>query len=98
MEGHNFQQPVELAAGERKTVRFAPDKFAALKIANPKLWWPYQMGAPHLDNAAFTFESGGKASDSAHVRFGIREITSELDKNQNRLFKVNGRRVFVKGG
>src|SRR3954463_2161061 len=25
MEGRNFQQPVELAAGERKTVRFAPD-------------------------------------------------------------------------
>src|SRR4051812_563107 len=98
MEGRNFQQPVELAAGERKTVRFAPDKFAALKVANPTLWWPYQMGAPNLHDATFTFESDGNASDSAHVRFGIREITSELDKNQNRVFKVNGRRVFIKGG
>jgi exo-1,4-beta-D-glucosaminidase len=98
MEGRRLQQTVELAPGEKKTVRFASDKFAVLKVANPKLWWPYQMGTPNLHDATFTFGSDSKVSDSAHVRFGIREITSELDKNQNRLFKVNGRRVFIKGG
>jgi len=98
MEGRNLQQPIELTAGEKKTVRFTPEKFPALKIANPKLWWPYQMGSPDLHYATFAFEQDGKASDSTHVRFGIREITSELDQNQNRLFKVNGRQVFIKGG
>lgn len=97
-EGKHFQQPVELAAGEKKTVRFASDRFAALKVAHPKLWWPYQMGKPDLHSASFTFDVGGKPSDTAQVRFGIREITSELDQNQNRVFKVNGRRVFIKGG
>jgi len=98
MEGVQLEQPVELAAGEKKIVRFTPDQFPKLRINNPKLWWPYQMGPPNLHNATFVFESDGKPSDAANVRFGIREITSELDQDKNRVFKINGRRILIKGG
>src|SRR5271168_73584 len=43
IEGAKISQPVTLNAGEGKTVRFAPEQFAELKVANPKLWWPYAM-------------------------------------------------------
>ena len=92
-----LEQPVELAPGEKKTVRFTPGQFAKLQLQNPKLWWPYQMGTPDLHHATFTFESNGKTSDATKIRFGIREITSELDTNKNRLFRVNGRRILIKG-
>src|SRR3954466_601455 len=45
MDGTTFEQPVELAAGERKVVRFTPEGYPKLKVNDPKIWWPYQMGA-----------------------------------------------------
>jgi exo-1,4-beta-D-glucosaminidase len=95
--GVEIRQPVELAASETKTVRFKPDQFPQLKLESPRLWWPYQMGEPYLYTAKISFESGGKVSDSASVQFGIREVTSELTGQGYRLFKVNGRKVLIRG-
>ena len=47
--GANFEQPVELSAHEQRTVTFTPEQFPQLRIHNPKLWWPSQMGDPHLE-------------------------------------------------
>ena len=58
IEKTRIAQPVTLAAGESKTVRFTPEKFAALKLAHPRLWWPYTMGKPNLYNAKISFEVG----------------------------------------
>jgi exo-1,4-beta-D-glucosaminidase len=95
--GVEIRQPVELAASETKTVRFKPDQFPQLILEHPQLWWPYQMGEPYLYTANISFESGGKVSDSASVQFGIREVTSELTGQGYRLFKVNGRKVLIRG-
>ncbi|HEY8716025.1 MAG TPA: sugar-binding domain-containing protein, partial [Candidatus Acidoferrum sp.] len=93
-----ISQPVTLAAGESKTVRFAPEKFAALKLAHPRLWWPYTIGEPYLYNAKISFLTvGGKVSDSASTDFGIREVTSELTDKNFRLFKINGRPILIRG-
>src|SRR5207237_6497431 len=78
VEGAALEEPVELAAGETKVVAFTPEKHAPLKLAHPRLWWPYQMGAPNLYTAQLEFLLAGKISDSAKVRFGIREVTAEL--------------------
>jgi len=90
-------QPVELAAKETKIVRFSPDQFPQLKLSEPHLWWPYQMGDPYLYTARFRVEIANETSDSASVNFGIREVTSELTETGGRLFKVNGKRVLVRG-
>jgi len=90
-------QPVELAAKETKIVRFAPEQFPQLKLASPHLWWPYQMGDPYLYTAKFRVEISNEISDSASVNFGIREVTSELTESGARLFKVNGKRVLIRG-
>jgi exo-1,4-beta-D-glucosaminidase len=92
-----ISQPVTLAAGETKTVRFAPEKFAALKLAHPRLWWPYTMGEPYLYNAKIAFNIARHESDSASTTFGIREVRSELTDKNSRLFKINGRNVLIRG-
>jgi exo-1,4-beta-D-glucosaminidase len=95
--GEKVQQSVEVAANETKIVRFSPDQFAQLKLAHPHLWWPYQMGEPYLYTAKFRVEIGNEISDSAGLDFGIREVTSELTDQGHRLFKVNGKRVLIRG-
>lgn len=97
VEGRQVKQTVVLAGTEKKTVQFTADDFPELRIANPRLWWPYTMGTPNLYSAALRFEIGGKVSDSARVRFGIHEVTSELTKSGARLFKINGRRILIRG-
>jgi len=97
LESIALQQPVELSAGESKTISFSPDQFSKLKLAHPKIWWPYQMGTPNLNTAKLRFEIGKQISDTASVTFGIREVTSELTDKGHRLFKVNGRKVLIRG-
>jgi exo-1,4-beta-D-glucosaminidase len=97
VDGKMVKQPVELAAGESKTVRFAAAQFAALRFVNPKLWWPYTIGTPYLYRANMRFETANEVSDSAEVTFGIRQVTSELTEKGHRLFKINGRRILIRG-
>jgi exo-1,4-beta-D-glucosaminidase len=97
VDGVELQQPVELSGGESKIVKFAPEQFAKLKLAHPRLWWPYQMGTPNLYSAKLSFYIGKQVSDAASLTFGIREVTSELTDKGHRLFKVNGRKVLVRG-
>jgi exo-1,4-beta-D-glucosaminidase len=97
IDGVQVSQPVTLAAREAKTASFGPDEFRQLKLANPRVWWPYQMGEPNLYTARLAFEIDKQVSDSASVTFGIREVTSELTDKGYRLFKINGRKVLIRG-
>jgi exo-1,4-beta-D-glucosaminidase len=97
LEGIRVSQKVELAASESKTVVFTPDQFPQLRLAQPRLWWPYQMGKPEMYTARLQVEAHGQISDSAVVHFGIREVTSQLTERGYRLFKINGRSLLVRG-
>jgi len=97
IEGIHVSQPVELGPAQSKTVTFAPEQYPQLKLNRPRLWWPYQMGAPEMYSAKLSVESGGQASDAAEVHFGVREVTSELTPQGHRLFKINGRNLLVRG-
>ncbi|HEX4005349.1 MAG TPA: glycosyl hydrolase family 2 [Acidobacteriaceae bacterium] len=96
--GVRFEQPIELAAHQDQTVVFTPQKFPQLRIQNPKLWWPRQMGDPHLERLTMSFTVNGHVTDEQSTDFGIREITSELTANGSRLFRVNGKRILIRGG
>ena len=95
--GVKFEKPVELAAHEDQTVAFSPEQFPALRIQNPKPWWPRQMGDPHLEHLTVRFSTQGRVADEQSVDFGIREITSELTSNGSRLFRVNGKPILIRG-
>jgi len=95
--GVKFEQPVELQAHEDKTVAFTPEQFPVLQIHNPKLWWPYQMGEPHLERLTMSVEVAGVETDEQSTDFGIREITSELTSTGGRLFRINGKAILIRG-
>jgi len=93
-----FAQDVTLAPGETKDISFEPADFPQLIVPHPLLWWPAQMGTPHLHRLQMNFEIKGKASDSAESQFGIRQITSEVTENTRRLFRINGKPLLIRGG
>jgi len=95
--GVRIEQAVDLGPGQDQTVVFSPDTFPQLKLRNPEVWWPYQMGAPHLEKMTLSFVADGKISDEKSVEFGIREITSELTDKGYRLFRVNGKPILIRG-
>jgi len=98
IENIEFAQDVELAAGESKDVTFEPDKFPQLNLANPRLWWPAQMGTPNLYTLNLEFDVDHKTSDKSDTRFGIREVTSELLATDRRAFVINGKKILIRGG
>lgn len=94
-----FAQPVELAAGETRSVAISPAEVPELAVKNPELWWPAQMGKPALHTLELQFETGGEVSDQASIRFGIRQVTSELDATRRILkFSINGKPILIRGG
>jgi exo-1,4-beta-D-glucosaminidase len=95
--GVRIEQNVSLAPHEDKTVVFAPAQFSQLRLRDPHVWWPYQMGQPNLETLTLRFTEGGKVSDEQSVRFGIREITSELTDKGYRLFRINGKTILIRG-
>ena len=92
-----FEQPVELAAGEEKTVVFDAAAYPQLNMRHPRLWWPKGYGAPNLYDANFTFKVGDKVSDTRNFKAGIRQMTFNEDNRILSLF-INGRRFIGRGG
>ena len=106
IEGIHVRQSVYLEPHEEKRVIFAPRGFPALQLARPRVWWPYQMGSPELYDLKLEFtvspemahaSERDRLSDSQHVAFGISQITSELTPEGYRLFRVNGRKLLIRG-
>ena len=48
IENLAFEQPVHLGPKETHVAHFTPEKFPQLTIANPRLWWPAQVGKQDL--------------------------------------------------
>ena len=93
-----FQQPVTLAAHDSAYVQFSPDSYPQLRVSHPQLWWPRELGTPALQTLSLEFVTQGGISDRQSTRFGIREITAEHTPRGAELFRVNGRRILVRGG
>jgi len=96
--GIALEQHVHLAPHEDRTIAFSPEQYPQLHLRNPRLWWPYVMGDPHLEKLSLAFRIEGKTSDEQSIEFGIREITSEFTANGSRLFRVNGKPILIRGG
>lgn len=96
--GIRVEQAVDLAPHEDKAIAFSPEQFPQLRVRDPQIWWPWQMGEPHLETLTMKFASRGELSDEQSVQFGIREVTSELTDKGHRLFSVNGKPILIRGG
>jgi exo-1,4-beta-D-glucosaminidase len=93
-----FERALKLAPREAQLITFSPADTPQLKLRNPKLWWPWQMGEPNLEHLKLQLASGARLLDDQEVTFGIREVTSELTDKGYRLFKINGKPILIRGG
>ncbi len=96
--GRRVSQRVSIPAGQTITVNFRPDAFPQLRLAQPHIWWPIDYGVHPLQTAAVRFVANGRILDQQQIQFGVREITSEFTGNGHRLFRINGKPIFIRGG
>jgi exo-1,4-beta-D-glucosaminidase len=97
-DGVQFHQTCALKPNETQTVRFLPDAYPQLQVKDPKLWWPYGMGAQDLHDLALRFVVGKQESDAQTIKFGIREITAALNSTGALQFSLNGQKILIRGG
>src|SRR5215475_5489246 len=71
-------QSVTVAANTTQTVSFTPASFPGLTIANPQVWWPYQVGAQPLYTLSTSVAQGATTDNTTTETFGIRTVTSYL--------------------
>ena len=96
--GVAVQKEVELAPNSSQKVSLDPQSFPALRVANPKLWWPNGYGPQNLYDLHLSFEQESAASDSTTIPFGVRKITYSVPDSDNLTISVNGVRIFIRGG
>lgn len=93
-----FQKQVTLAASTDLVVKFDPSTAPALRLQNPKLWWPAGYGEPNLYDVKLSFAVGKRAvSDSKSFRTGVRQFTYSEEGGALKIF-INGRRLVPRGG
>jgi Exo-beta-D-glucosaminidase Ig-fold domain/Glycosyl hydrolases family 2/F5/8 type C domain/Glycosyl hydrolases family 2, sugar binding domain len=93
----HVEVPVALAASETKTVQLTPATQPALRLTNPKLWWPVGYGDPNLYPVMMAFVTGAAASDTKSFQVGVRQFTYSEDGGVLRMW-INGRRFIARGG
>jgi len=101
MTSIQVSKKIFLNPDETKEIVFDTKDYQALSIENPYLWYPNGYGEQYLHHLKLTFQTVGKVSDTKELNFGIREITTKLKQIGNdfgRIFYVNGKRIFCKGG
>ncbi len=98
LESSAFAHEAMLAPGETKRVAVSPEQCVCLDIDNPRIWWPVHAGPQNLYDLKLWAEVDGKVSDEESIRFGIRDVSSELTDKGHRVFKVNGKRILIRGG
>lgn len=95
--GAAFSQPVRMDAASAATVVFDPSTHPALRLNNPKLWWPNGYGDPNLYDVELKFVTSGKTSDVRFFRTGVRQFTYSEEGGALRIW-INGRRFVGRGG
>jgi exo-1,4-beta-D-glucosaminidase len=95
--GTEFRRTVTLAAHETKTVTFSPADVPGLHLTEPKVWWPAGMGGQPLYDLDLRATVAGTVSDTAHETFGIRDVRAPLNSDGAREYRINGRKLLIKG-
>ena len=92
--------PATVEAGVSKLVTLSSTQFSELVIAQPSLWWPWQMGEQTMHQLEVSFVLAGSSltSDALSVAFGIRQTESELTADGYRLYKVNKQPILIRAG
>ncbi len=93
-----FKKTITLEPGEKRLIELTPAEFPQLALAHAQLWWPWELGEPHLYPLKLTAKVDGTIADTASTRFGIREVADYLTPEGYRGYTVNGKKILLRGG
>ena len=96
--GIRLRKKVTLTGGQTLRVHFTDSAYPQLKISHPRLWWTHDLGKPNLYTLGIRFSERGTVSDSLGLRFGIRSISGYRTPEGFRGYRLNGKKILVKGG
>ena len=94
----HISQVVALSPGASKKVVFTPDQYHQLSMNHPKLWWTHTLGKPNLYSLNLKFVEDNMVSDQKSTQFGIRSVSEFLTKDGFKGFRLNGKKILIKGG
>lgn len=89
---HTYIDGEPVAASEHSLAHGANDIDWNIDIDEPRLWWPWSLGAQELIDVRVEVLVDGEPSDERTVRTGLREVAMHDWK-----LTVNGERLYVKG-
>lgn len=98
IEHIQFSKQVRLQPGEIREVKITPKEFGQLTVHNPRLWWPHPVGPQEMYELDLNVVVNGRISDSTRVKFGVREVSTYINEEGWRGYKVNGKRILIRGG
>ena len=67
--GVSFGENFTLQPGEKRSVELTPEKNPGLHFPHAQLWWPWELGEPHLYDLKLSAETGGEISDARQRSF-----------------------------
>ena len=65
-----------------------------IDVAEPRLWWPWDLGEQHLYSLDLSVREGERTLDRLSDRIGLRQVRTEPGSSA---IHVNGTRVFCRG-
>lgn len=97
MEGMHLSQEIYVGARATKRIVLTAEQHPQLRLKNPRLWWPHDLGLSPLQVVDLRFVTGLQVSDLTTVRFGIRDVADYRTPEGQRGFKINGKPVLIRG-
>ncbi|MBN1599137.1 MAG: glycoside hydrolase family 2 [Bacteroidales bacterium] len=97
IEDISVEQDIELEPYQHRTIYFTPDNYKQLKIMNPRLWWPNNLGDPEMYDLEIKATVSSIISDRQKIRFGIRDVSESVNEDGYKLYSINGQKLVIKG-
>ena len=92
-----FEQKFKLEASARSRIKLDSSTHPALRLRNPRLWWPAGYGEPNLYDMELTVKAHRHISDRKAFKVGVRQMAYSKEGGKLRIW-INGRRLVPKGG
>ncbi|MDN8588161.1 glycoside hydrolase family 2 TIM barrel-domain containing protein [Paenibacillus sp. 11B] len=103
MNGHNFTSETISRTLETVVKSGTSSAKVSVEIADAKLWWPWDMGTPHLYDIEIKVLKNGTELDRVEDRIGIRTVHMEQnpgftpeESEYPWTFVINGKRQFLR--